>query len=642
MMVFPPGTEITITNIKQMKIKIEPSEQGPISAQPQTKEPKAKKLPIKRQRVAASDSSDEDTIPLTAMVQKERRTKKRDDPKPPQKKTRKSEHVAQPSAKVIQPSVPALTPAELRKKKLEEEGLEDEEIINILRAYKNDLIMRSPEPAAVEQVPLRHFRFFLEKSEKKKPSQPSHLSQEDARTREALAKAIEFANKANPDVTPYLVEQDRLKEEIQSAQTALLLIEEDIEKMVAELPLNPSIQSEIDSAYQKKNELKESIESLKNSLAEAEKRLEIKTMNLAADVALKKRIEAASKKKAREAAEAEAAKERKEKRLRDQRAKIREEERAKSFQMGEEIRKHDAEKLKRSGETKEERMQKEFQVYLDELNAEQLSDRKKQKVSDVSAQIKEQAQEEQRMESVAQQLEGIHIKDIVQPEALQMIIPSRLPHYLPSFGPHHFRSSHPIELITPGTSLNFIKPVQPKGQPTRSERKVKIPGYKAPMFPPMPIPKVLRHTSLTDPKDLHMISRLEQERDLVKANSVLGTGPEGSLPRIIIRHNTQVLLAPDRMLPPISPPSFDKGKEEAAFKHPSRPQPFPKHNLLETTCIWAHELNEKNRAILASIPVARRSEWHAFRYLKDHHYQMIKASSGSGLTNEEKAVVPTH
>jgi len=122
----------------------------------------------------------------------------------------------------------------LRQKQLEEEGLEDEETINMLRAYKNDLIMRSPEPAAVEQIPLRHFSFFLEKSEKKESSQPSQLSQEDAKTRDALAKAIEFANKANPDVTPYLVEQDRLKEEIQSAQTSLLLIEGDIEKMMAE------------------------------------------------------------------------------------------------------------------------------------------------------------------------------------------------------------------------------------------------------------------------------------------------------------------------------------------------------------------------------------------------------------------------
>jgi len=90
----PPGSEITITNIKQMKIKVEPSEQAPISAQTHKVESKPKKLPIKRQRVVVSDSSDEDTISLIAMVQKERRSKKRDDSKPPQKKTRQSKHAA--------------------------------------------------------------------------------------------------------------------------------------------------------------------------------------------------------------------------------------------------------------------------------------------------------------------------------------------------------------------------------------------------------------------------------------------------------------------------------------------------------------------------------------------------------------------
>jgi len=292
--------------------------------------------------------------------------------------------------------------------------------------------------------------------------------------------------------------------------------------MVAELPSNPCIQPEIDSARQKKIKLEESIESLKSSLSQAETRLEVKTMNLDADLALKKQIEAASRKKAREEAEAEAKKERKEKRLRDQRAKIREEERAKWFQSGEEQRRRDEKKQKRSGETKEERMQREFKAYLDKLNAEQPSGGKRQKVSDDSAQKEEQAQEEHGMETVVQQMEEIHINDLEQPkdihwedqmgdqpEALQVIIPSRLPHYLPFFGPHYYRSPHPVELVTSGTSLDFIKPDQFKGQPIRSEGTIKIPGYRAPMFPPMPILEVLRHTSLTDPKDLHIISRLE-------------------------------------------------------------------------------------------------------------------------------------
>jgi len=142
-----------------------------------------------------------------------------------------------------------------------------------------------------------------------------------------------------------------------------------------------------------------------------------------------------------------------------------------------------------------------------------------------------------------------------------------------------------VKLVTAGTSLDFIKPDQSEGQPIRRKGTIKISGYKPPMFPPMMIPEVLRHTTLTDLKDLHIISRLKQERDQVKANLVLGTGPEGFLPRVIIRHTTQVFLAPNRILPPISPPSFDKGKEEAVFKHSSPPQPFPKHNLLDTTCI---------------------------------------------------------
>jgi len=68
-----------------MKIKIESSK--PISSfqQPQKGKSKAQKLPVKRQRVILSDSnsSDEDTIPLTMVLQKDKRTKKRQDSKPP-------------------------------------------------------------------------------------------------------------------------------------------------------------------------------------------------------------------------------------------------------------------------------------------------------------------------------------------------------------------------------------------------------------------------------------------------------------------------------------------------------------------------------------------------------------------------------
>jgi len=293
-----------------------------------------------------------------------------------------------------------------------------------------------------------------------------------------------------------------------------------------------------------------------------------------------KQIEAVSAKKAIKEAEAKRKRERRAERLREHRAKIREEERAKRLQSGEEQRKRDEKKQKRSGETKEERMQREFKVYLDELNAEQPSSGKKQKVSDDSPWKEEQAQEEHGMEIVVQQMEEIHIEDLDQPEdlnqenqmgdqpeALQVIEPSGLPHYPPFLGPHHYQSFYPVELVTPGTSLDFIKSDQSKGHLLKSGGTIKIPRYRAPMFPPMVISEVLRHTSLSDLKDLHMISRLEQEREQVKANVVLGTSPEGSLSRVIIHHNSQVFLAPDRMLPHIQSPSYDKGKEEAVYHH---------------------------------------------------------------------------
>jgi len=161
-----------------------------------------------------SDSFDEDTIPLTMVLQKERRTKKKQDPKPPQKKSKPSEQAAQPSVETSQPSSSALTLAKLHKKRLEEEGLEDKEIIDLLRAFKNDLMIRSLDWPALENVPLRHFTFFLEQSQKMKPTKSSYLSQDDAKAREALFEAARCADEESSDLTPYLEEQDRLKAEI--------------------------------------------------------------------------------------------------------------------------------------------------------------------------------------------------------------------------------------------------------------------------------------------------------------------------------------------------------------------------------------------------------------------------------------------
>jgi len=191
---YPPRSEITITNIKQMKIKIKSSELISSIQQPQKDESKAQELPIKRQRDVLSDSSDEDTIPLTIVLKKDRRTKKRQDPKPLQKKSKPFGQAAQPLTHISQPYDSTLTPTEMHKKKLEEEGLEDEETINILKAFKNDLMIRSPDWTALKNVPLRLFTFFLEQSQKIKPTKSSCLSQADAKAYDALIEAARRAD----------------------------------------------------------------------------------------------------------------------------------------------------------------------------------------------------------------------------------------------------------------------------------------------------------------------------------------------------------------------------------------------------------------------------------------------------------------
>jgi len=142
------------------------------------------------------------------------------------------------------------------------------------------------------------------------------------------------------------------------------------------------------------------------------------------------------------------------------------------------------------------------------------------------------------------------------------------------------RASQPLSPIT--CSFNF-------------DGTLRIPERKALPFPSIPISEVLLHTHLTDPKDLHVITRLEQKRWQVKAIIVVETALEGPLSKAIIHPRTHVFLAPNRLMPYLSSSLFDKGKEQKVY-HKSNPQPFLKHNLLKTTCIWAKELREKNRA----------------------------------------------
>jgi len=105
-----------------------------------------------------------------------------------------------------------------------------------------------------------------------------------------------------------------------------------------------------------------------------------------------------------------------------------------------------------------------------------------------------------------------------------------------------------------------------------------------------------------------------------------------------MRSSTSILMALDRLMPNLPPQLFVKGKEKAKY-HRYKLEPFAKYNLLETTSIWAYALNQKNREALTVILVAERNDWHAFIYLKDHHYQMLKLASSS--TVEDKVGTPT-
>jgi len=116
-------------------------------------------------------------------------------------------------------------------------------------------MIRSLNWTALKSVPLRHFTFFLEQSQKLKPLKSSRLSQVDIKAREELFEVARRADEESSDLTPYLEEQDKLKGVIQSAQSSLLQIEEDIKKMKVELPSTPSLQLEIDSAHEKKTKL---------------------------------------------------------------------------------------------------------------------------------------------------------------------------------------------------------------------------------------------------------------------------------------------------------------------------------------------------------------------------------------------------
>jgi len=70
-----------------------------------------------------------------------------------------------------------LSKGELKKKMIEEEWLDDEETTHLLKALKNDLILRSLIGATLHDVPPRHFMFFLVDAKKKLSNPPTTISE---------------------------------------------------------------------------------------------------------------------------------------------------------------------------------------------------------------------------------------------------------------------------------------------------------------------------------------------------------------------------------------------------------------------------------------------------------------------------------
>jgi len=95
-----------------------------------------------------------------------------------------------------------LSKEELKKKRIEEEGLEDEETIHLLKVFKNDLILRSPLAATLHDMSLRHFMFFLEDA-KKKASTLITMTDEDSQIHAVVVKAVELAYDRTSDLHMY-------------------------------------------------------------------------------------------------------------------------------------------------------------------------------------------------------------------------------------------------------------------------------------------------------------------------------------------------------------------------------------------------------------------------------------------------------
>jgi len=70
----------------------------------------------------------------------------------------------------------------------------------------------------------------------------------------------------------------------------------------------------------------------------------------------------------------------------------------------------------------------------------------------------------------------------------------------------------------------------------------------------MPFLETLKFISLLSLRDLHLFTRMEQEKCQVTHTVAPDSSLEGSLPHVIIHHQTHIFLAPDRLLPPLPTP----------------------------------------------------------------------------------------
>jgi len=98
---------------------------------------------------------------------------------------------------------PIPTIEELKRKATKEESLDNEDTIYLLKAFKNDLVMRSPMAATFHDVPLRHFMFFLQDSKKAPLAHSTTMTEPDSKIHTMVVKTVELAIYKVSDINLY-------------------------------------------------------------------------------------------------------------------------------------------------------------------------------------------------------------------------------------------------------------------------------------------------------------------------------------------------------------------------------------------------------------------------------------------------------